>query len=51
MKLNVNGSFDVKKGTLTKPFIEFIFFKINFFVFSEKNGPNNIECHMYKVTK
>ena len=36
MTLNVIGSFDVKKWTLTIPFIEFIFFKINFFVFCTK---------------
>ena len=49
MILNINGSFDVKK-TLIKPFIEFIFFKIFFFVFCTKNGPINMESHMYKVT-
>ena len=40
--LNVNGSFDIKK-TLTKPFIEFIFFV-------QKYRPISIESHMYKVT-
>ena len=49
MRLNVNGSFDVKK-TLTKPFIDIIFFKINlFFVFCAKKGRINVESHMYKV--
>ena len=33
MILNVNGSFDVKNQTLAKPFIEFLFFKIIFFIF------------------
>ena len=51
MRLNVNVSFDVKKRTLTKPYIEFLFFKINFFVFCTKNGPITIESHMHKVTK
>ena len=50
MTLNVIGSFDVKKpGTLDKPFIEFLFFKICFFV--QKNRPNNIGCYMLKITK
>ena len=40
-----------KKRTLTKPFIEFLFFKINFFVFVQENRPNTVEFHMYKVTK
>ena len=39
MTVNVIRSFDVK--TLAIPFIEFIFFKIFFFVFCTKNGPNN----------
>jgi hypothetical protein len=36
MRLNVNRSFDVKKITLTKPLIEFIFFKIFFLSFLYK---------------
>ena len=36
--IHMNRSFDVKKRTLTKPFIEFIIFKINFLVFVQKNG-------------
>ena len=48
----VIGSFDVKKMNQTKPFIEFLFFKIFFFrFFGRRNGPNIVECHMYKVTK
>ena len=50
MRLNVNGSFDVKKRTLIKPFIKFLFFKIILFVFCTKNGPINVESCMYKVT-
>ena len=50
MRLNVNGFFDVKKQTLAKPSIEFIFFKITFFIFVQKNGPINDESHIYKVT-
>ena len=41
-RMNGIGSFD---RTLTKPFIQFIFFKIFFFSFL------SIECSMYKVTK
>ena len=44
MILNVNGFCDVKKPrSLTKPFIEFILFKFNFFTFCTKNGPINID--------
>ena len=32
-------------------FIEVLFFKIIFSFFGHKNGPNNVECFMYKVTK
>ena len=39
-----------EKKTLTKPFIEFIFFKVSFLFFVRKNGPINVESHMYKVT-
>ena len=47
MTRNDIGSFDVKKPrTLTKPLIEFLFL-----IFCAKNGPNNVEFRMYKVTK
>ena len=47
--LNVIGPFDVKKyRTFTKPFIEFLFFKIIFFILCTKNGPNNVNFHMYR---
>ena len=47
MRLNINGSFDVKKTQ--SPFIEFIFFKINFFVFcTKKMDPLTIFTHWIK---
>ena len=52
MRLNVNVSFDVcKKQTLTKPFTEFIIFISIFCFFVQKNGPINVESHMYEVSK
>ena len=51
LRLKINGSFNIrKKGTPTKPFIEFILFKIIFLVFVQKNGPINVESEMYRVT-
>ena len=40
MILNINLSHDEKNQTLTKPYIKFILFKINF---EQKNGPINVE--------
>ena len=54
MRLNVNKCVFLFKKTpiLAKPFIEFIFFKLCFFVFSvQKYGPINIAPHMYRGTK
>ena len=52
MTLNVVESVDVKKQTLDKAFIEFLFFEIIFFLFFVQKGrPNTVEFPMYKVTK
>ena len=41
------GLLILEKWKLTKPFIDFLFFKIFFFV--QKYGPNYGECHVYKA--
>ena len=45
------GLLMLKKGTFTKPFIEFIFSSKSIFsFFVQKNGPINVESHTYKMT-
>ena len=48
MTLNVMGLW-CKKWTFTKPFIQFLLFKIFFFAFCTKKW-TNVDSHMYKVT-
>jgi hypothetical protein len=51
MRLNVNGSFDIKK-TQKLPNLSLNSFLQNqiFSFFVKKNGPINVESHIYKVT-
>ena len=44
MRLNIDGSFDIKKRTLTKPLVEFHSFNIIFFV------QINVEFYLCEVT-
>ena len=52
MTLNIIASFDVKKPEHS-PNLSLNLFssKSIFSFFIQTNGPNNVECHMYKVPK
>ena len=52
MRLNVNGSFDVKITNTHQTFHWIYFLQTHFFRFVvQKTRPINVESHMYKVTK